>query len=365
MIKEIGSSFCSNFEDAKDLVIHDSSQIRIPWRFGNKKNTTYYSTCRASIGKILQYESKNNKVALIPSFTCHAVLQPFLANNVEVIPYRIRKDLSVDVTYFESLIKKYHPGFILFHPYFGFSQSEIINVLSSSLEEATIIEDRTQSMFSSFPIAPTSDYVVGSIRKWLEIPDGGFLSADRHIFSRSGHKSEYTNMAIEAMQMKYNYLYFHKQSDYGYREEFAKYEDALDHDNNFYEISDKSIQLLNNYDWKTCFESREYNYKCLLDGLKFINECQPIFDYLPSDTVPFMFPIYVKKGRKDLQKYLADNKIFATVIWACPVEFKDCLTDEEKSIYSEILCFSIDQRYDENDMYRTVKCVTDFFELYY
>ena len=47
--------------------------------FGEKE-TLYLSTCRSAIDLILKSISKRGGTALLPAFTCHAVVEPFVEN---------------------------------------------------------------------------------------------------------------------------------------------------------------------------------------------------------------------------------------------------------------------------------------------
>lgn len=69
------------------------------------------------------------------------------------------------------------------------------------------MEDVTQSYYLE-DIGAEADYIVGSLRKWYPIPDGGFVAAEETIF-REGMTSEkeFTEKRIELLTEKWNYLY--------------------------------------------------------------------------------------------------------------------------------------------------------------
>lgn len=58
----------------------------------------------------------------------------------------------------------------------------------------------------------------------------------------------------------------------------------------------------------------------------------------------------VKHNRRELQQFLAQNGVYATIIWQCPDEFVNKLNMESKWIYDTILCVPCDQRYTVDDM---------------
>ena len=70
---------------------------------------------------------------------------------------------------------------------------------------------------------------------------------------------------------------------------------------------------------------------------------------------PLFFPIYVKE-RTEFQKRLAENEIYAPVLW--PVHTKELLINGTiKQIYDEILMLPIDQRYGREDMKRMLEVI--------
>ena len=62
--------------------------------------------------------------------------------------------------------------------------------------------------------------------------------------------------------------------------------------------------------------------------------------------------------RKNLQALLADNDVYAPVVWpkaeCCPP-----VSEIAESIYRHILCIPIDQRYDVDDMERIISILSD------
>ena len=75
-----------------------------------------------------------------------------------------------------------------------------------------------------------------------------------------------------------------------------------------------------------------------------------------------MIPVFVKERRKEFQSFLAKNDIYATIIWTCPEELQNKLTDVGRYIYDHILCIHCDQRYNLEDMeriYNVIKLFND------
>jgi hypothetical protein len=74
-----------------------------------------------------------------------------------------------------------------------------------------------------------------------------------------------------------------------------------------------------------------------------------------------MFPVFVDEGRKELQQFLVKNKIYPTIIWACPDDLLEKVDSTAKYIYDHILCFHCDQRYDLDDMERIGSVIKEYY----
>ena len=83
-------------------------------------------------------------------------------------------------------------------------------------------------------------------------------------------------------------------------------------------------------------------------------------DWRRRVSVPFA--CIGKGGRKELQQYLASKDIYATVIWGCPEEYKETIDEDSKYVYDHILCFHVDQRYDETDMNRILNVLKEYYK---
>lgn len=358
MIKEIGSTF---YLDPK---------IQISDNLDNNTNPnilmqgeSYLSTCRSCIGLCLDQITDSNKVALLPSFTCESVLAPFLSRGYKVHPYPITADLSIDWDSFYSRIKTIRPSVILVHSYFGFNTTESIRekIYQLKSEGYILIEDMTQSMFSSTkPL--DADFHVGSIRKWLPIPDGAFTTAHT---SATIEDNELAKAKLLALKLKGEYILNGRGEKALFRSKFNEAEAILDSRSKPYSMSRISKTIFNQTDIKEMIEVRRNNYRYLLNLILqsplLSKKLTVVLGQLPTEVCPFHLPVFVKENRKALQTFLAGNDIYATIIWACPKEFSDLINIEARYIYDNILCFHVDQRYGITDMRRIVNVLTDFY----
>lgn len=310
---------------------------------------TYLSTCRSAINEILSKTKNEKKIALLPAFTCHAVVEPFVKNGYDVVPYPINRDFLTSADEFLDVINKVEPDVVLIHDYFGFDSNKGLRDSGAiqSIEDkgTTVIIDQTQSMFSEYPQLQ-GNYVVGSIRKWLGVPDGAFTNIK---IDNLEEDSELIGAKCSAMNYKYAYLHKAEGEKENVLPLYKKAENILDAREQPYAMSEISKKLFQRMDLDQICRKRIDNYNSLSQGIC-LSEHIVIPHLLSEGEIPFYFPIYVRKRRSDFQTYLAKHKVYATVIWGCPEEFENLIDYRAKDIYREILCIPCDQRYNSEDM---------------
>lgn len=311
---------------------------------------TYLSTCRSAIRFVLDSIGDKSKVALVPSFTCCSVIDPFLERGYSVYPYHVCCDFTASSEGLLCQVDTHGVSVVLIHDYFGFDSNAPLrkNHVIDDLKKrgVVIIVDKTQSMFSSYPQLQ-GDYTIGSIRKWVPIPDGAFL--DMRIRCEE-EDAELVSLKSQAMSYKESYL------DHGAGDKetlLANYKEAealLDSRNEAHRISNLSKLLLSKTNIDELKNQRRKNYAILSNGVRDTTQITVPHRILADSEVPFYFPVFVKNDRSDLQRYLASEGVFATIIWACPDAIKAMIDKTAQLIYDEILCIPCDQRYNEEDM---------------
>jgi hypothetical protein len=114
--KEIGSNFWLNRCDELK-----TKEISLDFLQLNIRDVAFLSTGRSAISFVLEYIELpvHKKVALLPPFTCHTVIEPFINAGYKVFYYRIDKNLTCSRQYFLEDIEKYQPSVVLVHGYFG------------------------------------------------------------------------------------------------------------------------------------------------------------------------------------------------------------------------------------------------------
>ena len=360
MIKEIGSTYWLAPGSVEGF---PKKSMKTPNVFNG---ASYVSTCRSAIGIVLDTLSSSvKKVALLPAFTCESVLISFIDRGYKVYPYPICKDLTIKWDIFKRCLMEIVPSVILVHSYFGFDTIAELrsHVLDLRKQGFIIIEDETQSMFSCSALA-YANYYVGSIRKWMPLPDGAFVSVPFHC---NEEDKELTDAKMKAFLQKGNWILNGFGEKTIFRQMFKEAEILLNSRKKPFAMSSLSRELFAHIDKEKMKMIRRKNCTTLISGIfanSTLNEkLQLPFSKLGTYDCPFHLPVLVKEGRKDLQQYLAKHNIFATVIWGCPNEFKEIIDEDSMYVYNHILCFHIDQRYNDNDMMRIIDSLKEYYAI--
>lgn len=362
MLSEIGSNFWIAPED-----LLGKAQLMPPYSLGYKGGDyVWLSTGRSATRFVLKTIQERNpriqKVALLPPFTCHTVIEPFIEFGYEV--HTLPISLSLETTADEIIRsqEQSNASVVLVHRYFGYDTLSYIDRAVQALRDrgVVIIEDCTQCMYSSFNYLD-ADYYVGSIRKWCGVPDGGFAICKEGYFTDKPQTEDKAMVEAKriASVMKYQYLFEHKGDKPTFKAKYREGEELLDEQLGVYSIGEVSASIQANLDVLNLRHKRRSNYNTLLNGLGQVSSFKILFDDLQEEVVPLYFPILVE-DREALQGLLADNDIYAPVVWPKP-ECCPPICKEAEEIYEKILCIPIDQRYGTDDMNRIVKVITDYY----
>jgi dTDP-4-amino-4,6-dideoxygalactose transaminase len=355
---EIGSDFWQ-IDNEK----HNDSKL---WWETKPYKHQYFKSGRNAIKALCQITGRESTRVLLPVYTCETVIQPFLDEGWDVEYYYINKNLSINLKDFLKKINTFKPDVVYFQSYFGFDTLAGSETLVNELHDRKIfvVEDITQSLFSSHFIEK-ADYYVTSFRKFFAIPDGGCLfSATNSIdIAKKISDSRILQTAMSAFEKKRKYF---ENPSADKKEEFRKQYQILNQlisdNDDVSDISNESINVIEGCDKDFIQQKRKVNHDTLYAGLKEVDKLICIFDCTKDDETPLYLPVYVESlDRKELQRELAERNIYCPVIWPKPNEI-DCLDESAKYIYENILCFPIDQRYDEEDMMWIISTLKEILE---
>ncbi len=360
MQREIGSDF-------------DLSPQAVPSQSGTVSMAAYgfcetdgmlLSRGRTAQGVVLEdilQKQQCSRVALVPPFTCHTVLEPFLERGFRLIPYTVDSMLRVEPETFARELTQWDVGVVLVHRYFGFDTLPgILPVIREFQARGVIfIEDRTQTLYSRLPEL-SADYCVGSFRKWAFMPDGGYAVSRRGSLGAAPvlWDTHLQAQKLEAAALKYAYLHEGTGDKQRFLDLYRAAEEHLDRQTGCMAMSPVSRSIQASLDIPQLKEKRRRNYRLLYNALKDLSGLRLLTPELGAQEVPLYLAL-CHENRSALQLYLRQRSIYAPVVWpkgeACPP-----VCPQAEEIYRTILCLPIDQRYDPEDMERMARCVEEF-----
>jgi len=363
MYKEIGSNFWLDRYQylAPDEISLDQLGVRI-------NDSVFLSTGRSAISYVLNHlqSPEERMVALLPPFTCYTVINPFIEAGYQVHFYEIDRRMNFDPKSLMEDVEKYQPSVVLVHSYFGFNTLDSLKDVLTSIRDSGIIliEDVTHMLYSGFK-HPEADYYVGSFRKWLGLPDGGFaISTDRPFINKpTATDRELEKSKLEAYHAKYLYMTKDEGDKNAYMELFRIADEKLESQDGIYAISPVSVLIQANLDSDHLRKRRRENYQGLLDGLMDSAVMTPVFVNLPPEAVPLYFPVYIKKERKTFQTFLADHRIYAPIVWPRPIPCENAIGKDAEWIYEHVLSIPCDQRYGEEEIGYILEVIRSYDQL--
>lgn len=345
---EIGSEF---WVDEVGLVDVDKTPKWMD-RFGDSVLT---SSGRGALSLLLGAVEMEARIALLPAYICDSVISPFEAHGYVCQFYDIDSDLTPNL---DCISNYQNVGLFLHMGYYGFPTnrglSDIIKRLK--LGGTIIVEDVTHTLFSKYTRFEANDYYVASIRKWMGMPSGGFLSSHNKPLPKTElHNDAFTTVRSKALRLKSRYM---KNPNIELKSEFLRLfsigEQIINNDVNGYCIDALSKSILYEVDESQLREKRRNNFSVLYEGLRDVTFLEPVFNELPDDICPMFFPVYIKGLRNEVQRALAEKGLYCPVHWPVPDKLNRYQKSNAWLISQSILSIPCDQRYSRDDMERVV-----------
>lgn len=348
-MKDIGSIF-PIFSEIREGGVRDQLQIM------NGQKSAFFALCREAILTVLNSHSFDKKCALLPAYSCQTVIAPFLQQGWKCFFYKINVDLRINLESFLNQLDSCSPSIVVVHPYCGadLNESELDLLRMAKKHGCAVIEDLTQCILST-QISPFIDYYVGSLRKWLDVPDGAFLYGNIGDV-RIPYSGEYTSFVQPQLDAMYLRGVYYENGVASIKEISRRINyfagDLCNGEIKAHQMSGYTNDRLCEIDIASLLSRRLENYRSLFNLLcDHSKQIKPVCrDLNEITTPPLYFPIYAE-NRSALQAELARNRIYAPVLW--PVETREVLMDESvRYIYDHILMLPCDQRYSSAEMTR-------------
>ena len=295
----------------------------------------------------------NDAVVLIPALACDSMVLPFEMYGHKIVYYKLNKDLKIELDSFYSLLKENSTKTILFlyMDYFGIKsiQDNQLTDINNNFKNVVFINDITH-VFLTFNQEKNfeADYTIASLRKWINIPDGGLLWCKKELKNAEfANDTSFAYKRLEAQQLRHSFFETGDQEQKKeYRKIFSEVSDILNNNPIPASMSKYSFELIKKIDFNEIFKIRQNNAKALINVLKTSTKIVILQnnESLSSLYVPFLI------DNRDLkQQELNKIGIFNTIIWPLSAtQINEC--SNSKYIVNHMLAAPCDQRYTIKDM---------------
>ncbi len=289
-----------------------------------------YQSARAALYAYLCAEKI--KILYLPNYICDSIIPAIKSLNIDIRIYPISKEL-LPINMRKNL--KESDSRVLIVNYFGLLSKQIKKLITE--EPSWFIIDNSQALFCEHIEGTTSIY---SPRKFLGIPDGGFLRTSVNINMPEGFFDASKNIGHLLLRAAGD-----TQTGYG---QFLQAEQALEC------FIPKKTSIISTYlikcaDIKAIKKMRRRNYELLVQRFKSLNQLRLSLD----EQVPLCYPLKLAFKVDYICKALIEDAIFLPRYWQSQFsgEIGQCM-------FENTLFLPIDERLTEDN----VKQLSDIIE---
>lgn len=335
---------------------------KLPFELGKTLRHYYFNTGRAAIEAILiKLRERGYRELLLPSYLCDSVRDAALRANMDIVYYEINTDLSVNI----NSIKYNSDSILYLVQYFGKEiDEELLDCINQAKHQGVmVIEDISLSLLSkNEKCVGFGDYVIGSLRKWFPIVDGGVILSEREEnFELSTAAYDYTLDYFVAQILKSVYLNSCTDNDNKIKEVFLSYNaegmKALFSDYTIRKMSRLSLELLRGIDVEEVKKQRIKNYDYLYSLLSTVPQIKVIVKR-QGEMVPLGMVI-AAEDRNELLNYLISHGVYCNVHWRCNESIKE--SQASQHLAERCITIPCDQRYGEEAMQYIYKCIREYY----
>lgn len=341
MFREIGSEFWNDGPQKRDQVFLLSGRTALEFVIRDMK-------------KRLDVKS-----ALLPSYCCHTMIEPFYRHGVSVRFYDVYFNKEHGLS---AEIPPAHENEVFYDmTYFGFRHLAKSSQPSQN-DFVAFIEDKTHSWLSDNKES-TADYSYASYRKWTGFDALALATKREGEFSNfpTLFNSQYSDLRKRAASMKRSFMESGTGDKQDFLDLFAKAEEALEKDYVGYKPTSETIAAFAQLDVSTIAETRRRNARILIEGLKDVSEITLIFPSVKDDEVPLFVPILLRENRNELRKMLIKNAIYCPIHWPKSY-YHQSISQRANELYIQEMSLVCDQRYRTDDMNRVVECIRKYYK---
>lgn len=269
---------------------------------------------------------RNYTHVYLPEYICPVVFEKLNQMGVRWTAYDI--DENLDPPHILPKLQK-TDGF-LYVNYFGVKDEYCRQLIRRS---KNLILDLTQAFFF---VPPQGADAFNSVRKFVGVPDGGFVFGD---FAAKPDLPRATSWQY------CEHLLRRLDNDVSGGYETFKKNDLAMRDWSPMRMSLITERLLRAIDFERVRRKRIENFCYLHNVLKGSNRLA--FE-LASDSVPLCYP-YLSENGVEITKVLIKNKVFVPTYWPSIEEYLP-VTEVVRAFQQNLVCLPIDQRYGLEDM---------------
>lgn len=325
----------------------------------------FLSSGRSAIYQALKaFGIPQGSTALLPSYLCASVIDPFLVYGCRIEFYRISTELSPDIYEIEKRLVRGDVKVLLVIHYFGFPAQNFSEILELCKNYSVkVIEDCAHALFSKtngLLLGSLGDAGIFSLRKTLPVPEGG-------IFVLNNRQGQVVDLNVQGWLhrdgvklLREIFYSFEYQIGFSLRTYLLSF-DCLK--NKAHEIDrlalgrfDKRIGklsrcILRSFDVESILTKRRQNYNYLLSKLTLLRKIgTPLFDELPEGVCPNSFPILVER-RDEIRRRLYRNGIALRAFWdVLPGQLPLDRFHEAKFLRDNILVLPVHQEISEKGL---------------
>lgn len=300
--------------------------------------------------------------ALLPSYCCHTMIEPFLRNGISVRFYDIY--VNEDAVLSAEIPVPKEKELLYIMKYFGDTDIRYEGAGSNLTGWATSVEDLTHSCFAS-DYNTNADYWFASYRKWFAIEGIAVAGKRKGRLSGpfKGQNSDYIYLRSKAFSLKQQFIDGEILNKQCFLSMFSEAEDLLSRDYIGYGVGYEETHNLFSFMDKIedVKDKRRCNAQILTDGLNDIDGIKVFADFQDDRTCPLFVPAVIGDGKRDaLRSYLISRDIYCPVHWPLS-EYHVGLSARAVKVYNQELSFVCDQRYSEDDMKKMLNIIYKFF----
>lgn len=356
---EIGSIFEIN---PADLLSNQEKQIpKLPLQKHSSFFSYFLNTGRSAIVLLLEkLKSEGHERVFLPSFICDSVRDAVQRAGMEICYYKVDVDLSLDLS--SVLIRKTDLLYVV--QFFGKRIDErTINIVDQFKREGiVVIEDISLSLLSEGEgYVGFGNYIIGSLRKWFPIIDGGILLSRKQLaFDLEDAANDYTLYYYTAQILKYLYLNNEKPKK-DWKNIFLSYNEdgmqSLFSDYTLRKMSKISLNILRGIDFYSVRDQRIKNFDLLGSLLVSIPQVKILVERQGKMTPLGM--VILCEERDTLLNYMISRDIYCNVHWRSNESTKQY--NESEYLSKRCITIPCDQRYGYKEMEYIHKVLSEFY----